>query len=98
MTIARATYQAAAMLIPCGLYVPFVHAAPAQPSPIISVGKDGHLVYHADTRGNRVPDVSHCGYAGGDRPIPDVPVKWQPDPKQSRPRKVSRSRKAWSGW
>ena len=26
-------------------------------------------------RGDRVPDFSHCGYAGGDRPVPDAPVR-----------------------
>jgi hypothetical protein len=31
---------------------------------IVSV-KDGRLVYDADEKGNRVPDFSHCGYAGG---------------------------------
>ena len=28
-----------------------------------------------DEHGNRVPDFSTCGYAGGDRPIPDAPVR-----------------------
>ncbi len=45
------------------------------PPPIISVGPDGHLVYDVDKEGNRVPDFSTCGYAGGDRPIPDAPVR-----------------------
>ena len=47
-------------------------AAPKKLLPIISVGKDGHLVYGLDERGNRVPDFSTCGYAGSDRPIPEV--------------------------
>src|SRR5262249_29948555 len=29
----------------------------------------------ADERGDRIPDFSHCGYAGGDRPIPAAPVR-----------------------
>ena len=33
------------------------------------------MVYDADAHGNRVPDFSTCGYAGGDRPIPDAPVR-----------------------
>jgi hypothetical protein len=43
--------------------------------PLVSVGEDGHLVYATDAQGNRVPDFSTCGYAGGDRPIPDAPVR-----------------------
>jgi Family of unknown function (DUF6298) len=35
---------------------------------------DGRLVYATDTRGNRVPDFSHAGYAGGS-PMPDVPIR-----------------------
>jgi hypothetical protein len=33
------------------------------------------LVYSPDAQGNRIPDFSHCGYASGDKPIPDVPVR-----------------------
>jgi hypothetical protein len=33
---------------------------------------DGKLRYRQDELGNRVPDFSTCGYAGGDRAIPDV--------------------------
>lgn len=51
------------------------NAALKSQSPIISIGKDGRLVYDADERRNRVPDFSHCGYAGGDKPIPDAPVR-----------------------
>lgn len=32
-------------------------------------------MYGADEKGNRIPDFSHCGYAGGEQPIPDVPVR-----------------------
>jgi hypothetical protein len=42
----------------------------------VSVGSDGHLVYHADERGNQIPDFSNCGYHGGGVALPnDVPVK-----------------------
>jgi len=34
----------------------------------------GRLQYSIDDRGNRLPDFSHCGYAGGDRAIPEAPV------------------------
>ncbi|QDU90413.1 hypothetical protein Pla175_38170 [Pirellulimonas nuda] len=36
---------------------------------------NGKLVYATDELGNRVPDFSSCGYAGGDRPIPSPAVK-----------------------
>jgi hypothetical protein len=52
-----------------------LHAAPKSQSPVISRGQDGRLVYDADEHGNRVPDFSHCGYAGGDRAIPDAPIR-----------------------
>ena len=49
-------------------------AAPKGPPPILSFVKD-KLVYDKDEHGNRVPDFSTCGYAGGDRDIPNAPVK-----------------------
>ncbi len=52
-----------------------LEAAPKKLSPIISADEDGRLVYDADAHGNRVPDFSTCGYAGGDRQIPDAPVR-----------------------
>src|SRR5579862_8584246 len=51
-----------------------VEAAPKGQSPIISLNKNGKLAYDADTRGNRVPDFSSCGYAGGNEEIPNAPV------------------------
>lgn len=33
------------------------------------------LEYVADERGNRIPDFSHCGYAGSDHAIPDLPPR-----------------------
>jgi hypothetical protein len=51
------------------------NAAPKKLSPIVSMGTDGRLAYDADAHGNRVPDFSTCGYAGGDRQIPDAPVR-----------------------
>ena len=53
----------------------FAEAAPKNAPAILSVGKNGQLVYGADARGNRIPDFSSCGYAGGDRPIPDCSVQ-----------------------
>src|ERR1039457_1420754 len=52
-----------------------VSAAPKKLSPIISTGADDKLVYDADEHGNRVPDFSTCGYAGGDKPIPEAAVR-----------------------
>jgi Family of unknown function (DUF6298) len=58
-----------------------LHAAPKNQSPIISVSKDQRLAYDGDERGNRIPDFSNCGYAGGDRQIPDAPVRVAVEPK-----------------
>lgn len=41
---------------------------------------DGHLVYQADARGNRIPDFSNVGYRGGGVALPDVPVKVTVEP------------------
>ena len=77
MNLRRSIESAAAILLVAFVaFVPsVVGAAPKKLSPVISVSADGHLVYDADERGNRVPDFSTCGYAGGDRQIPDAPVR-----------------------
>src|SRR5260370_238332 len=63
------------LLIWCFLFASSLHAAARrEPSPI-STGADARLSYAADAQGNRVPDFSFCGYAEGDRPIPDAPVR-----------------------
>ena len=51
------------------------YAAPKGPPPVIFSGAGGQLRYDADAQGNRVPDFSSCGYAGGGRPVPDAPVR-----------------------
>lgn len=56
------------------LTLPVLTAAPAL-SPVIALGRDGHLTYGVDAQGNRVPDFSSCGYAGGDRTIPLAPAR-----------------------
>ncbi|MBN1853167.1 MAG: 2OG-Fe(II) oxygenase [Pirellulales bacterium] len=43
--------------------------------PVKQVDQDGDLAYSQDDRGNRIPDFSYCGYAGGDREIPNVPIR-----------------------
>lgn len=35
----------------------------------------GKLQYAPDSRGDRIPDFSYCGYAASEKPIPIVPVK-----------------------
>jgi hypothetical protein len=45
-------------------------------SELVSAGADGRLRYSPYTsRSDIIPDFSHCGYAGGDRAIPDMPVR-----------------------
>jgi len=41
----------------------------------VSLGEDGKLLYSKDTRGNRIPDFSFCGYKASEQPIPWVPVQ-----------------------
>jgi hypothetical protein len=41
----------------------------------VSLGRNGRLVYTADSLGNRVPDFSYCGYMAGEKAIPGVPVR-----------------------
>lgn len=55
-------------------FVLVAEAAPKRETPIISIGKNAKLTYDADARGNRVPDFSTCGYAGGNDEIPTAPV------------------------
>ncbi|MCA9236350.1 MAG: hypothetical protein KDA44_12830 [Planctomycetales bacterium] len=40
--------------------------------PLASVGRDGQLAYRTDDRGNRPPDFSVCGYARGERDLPQA--------------------------
>lgn len=63
-----------------GLVLPFflfaqVIPPPPTKQPGVARGKDGRLVYVADSLGHRVPDFSYCGYAAAEKAIPDVPVK-----------------------
>src|SRR5262245_7358090 len=55
--------------------------------PFVYLNAVGRLAYAADSRGNRIPDFSHAGYAGG-AVIPDVPVKVvvPPGPGDNGPR------------
>lgn len=44
------------------------------PAPIFT-GANHQLQYTPDSLGNRVPDFSYCGYASGEKAIPEAPVK-----------------------
>lgn len=44
------------------------------PYPVLQFA-GGKLHYTSDYRGNRLPDYSHAGYAGGGEALPNVPVK-----------------------
>ena len=58
------------------LGIVFTIDAPAQEKqPAISVGNGGKLIYQFDEHGNHIPDFSHCGYMGQNKPIPDVPMR-----------------------
>lgn len=48
--------------------------AQEQRSPIY-IKKDGRLAYVSDSLGNRIPDFSYAGYEGGNKAIPEAPVK-----------------------
>ncbi|MEV4560819.1 hypothetical protein AB0K51_28015 [Kitasatospora sp. NPDC049285] len=72
---------AAAAVLCCLLAVPVPPAPAASPKPAASrdaagdpaswlAFTGGRLVYGQDARGNRVPDFSSAGYAGGTRPLP----------------------------
>ena len=43
--------------------------------PTVTGGRGGGLNYQTDEKGNRIPDFSHCGYMGQNKPVPDVPVR-----------------------
>jgi hypothetical protein len=53
----------------------FGNAAATDDILAVLVAADGRLIYHRDELGNLIPDFSHCGYAGAERTIPDVPVQ-----------------------
>ncbi|MBB5077001.1 right-handed parallel beta-helix repeat-containing protein [Nonomuraea endophytica] len=69
-------------LLAAGGALAFTAAAGAAParagtlwqSDLVRYDRRGRLVYTADAEGNRVPDFSHAGYRGGERPIPHVRV------------------------
>ena len=46
-----------------------------KPSPSVEPGSEGNLLYGTDQYGNRIPDFSHCGYMGGNKSIPNAPIR-----------------------
>ena len=70
----RAGFRLALLGLALSAIMP-VRGAAKKEAPAVSLGRDGQLSYQADERGNRLPDFSNCGYAGGDRPIPDTAVR-----------------------
>lgn len=62
-------------LLAVGLFFASYFVGYAQDEPAPLTWKEGKLVYQADSLGNRIPDFSHAGYAGGNKAIPEVPVK-----------------------
>ena len=46
----------------------------AEIKPMVYAGENGKLIYNPDSRGNRIPDFSRCGYMGGGVLIPTPPV------------------------
>ena len=67
------TLAAAAALF--ALAAPAPAAPKEKPPQAVFQGPDGKLAYTPDPSGNRIVDFSHCGYAGGDRDIPDAPIR-----------------------
>ena len=57
-----------------GLLCASLPIASVAAEPVVAL-QSGRLVYAADDRGNRVPDFSPCGYAGGDREPPEVAAR-----------------------
>jgi len=53
----------------------FARAKDGVPLRPLQVLENGEIRYQSDSLGNRVPDYSYAGYMGGNRDIPDVPVK-----------------------
>lgn len=78
MRFARLLLPAAPWLALAVAVLGAVAQAPAQQREApaaVSFGRDRTLAYLTDARGDRVPDFSYCGYAMGERPIPDAPVR-----------------------
>jgi hypothetical protein len=75
MSSAVAAVVAGACLTTGSAFAYQAAAADAAPAtrvdrPMIGPGPDGRLVYVPDFRGDRVPDFSHAGYAGGGVALP----------------------------
>lgn len=58
----------------CACFLPGAFSQTGSKAPVY-LGRDGRLVYIADSLGNRVPDFSWCGYMAGEKPVPVVPAR-----------------------
>ena len=91
MNLQRTISPAAAIVVLSATFLSSaLHASPKKLAPIVSAGADGKLTYDVDAHGNRVPDFSTCGYAGGNRQIPDAPVRVVVPPSRATKRRASR--------
>ncbi|MBN1868208.1 pectate lyase [Candidatus Sumerlaeota bacterium] len=55
---------------------------PVEPPFPVRPGQDGRLAYEIYDRGDRVPDFSHCGFAGAAEAIPAAPVAFVVSPAE----------------
>ena len=46
-----------------------------KPQSPVTAEKNGKLIYAIDSRGDRIPDYSYCGYMASEQAIPNVPVR-----------------------
>lgn len=44
-------------------------------APPVAIGEQGKLQYQTTERGDRIPDFSRCGYAGGAKAPPEISIK-----------------------
>ncbi|HEX2851727.1 MAG TPA: DUF6298 domain-containing protein [Opitutaceae bacterium] len=59
----------------CALAFALSASASQVKKPFVTGGRTGALVYEKDDLGNRIPDFSGAGYAGGGVALPDAPVR-----------------------
>lgn len=78
----RMVYAVAASIALYGLTGTAQEKGGADMPPLIQVGENGTLIYQSDSRGNRIPDFSRCGYLGGGVKIPEVPTRKTLSPLQ----------------
>ena len=75
ITIALCCFTTLAVLISQACAAPAPQKPKPEPRVIQAQGREGTLAYATTERGDRVPDFSYAGYAGGDQIIPNRPVR-----------------------